>query len=259
MNGYPESPMCEDALIVNPSIGIDAKKKQKRVMRRDDLIGKRFGKLVVVSFERKDGYVSWWKCRCDCGNEKILQRGNIASGRTVSCGCKRSKTHGRSYTPEYLAWAGMIQRCTNPKAPHYYLYGKRGIMVCDRWINSFENFYADMGNRPSAEYSIERKNVDGNYELSNCTWATRFEQQRNTRVQKNNTTGVNGVGWFKKSNKYIAKIRVDRKTIYLGVFELLSDAAKARHEAEIKYWGRAYVRPSEILGIGKVSNAGLEE
>ena len=201
--------------------------------------------MVVVSFDRKEGYVSWWKCKCDCGTEKILQRSNITCGRTTSCGCNKYKTHGKSFAPEYIAWAGMIQRCNNPKAPHYFNYGERGITVCDRWLHSFEDFYADMGDRPSDGHSIERKDVNGNYEPSNCVWATRFEQQRNIRVQKNNTTGVNGVTWSERLHKYIAKIRVNRKTIHLGCFKSLVDAKNARHEAEIKYWGRSYMRPNE--------------
>lgn len=91
---------------------------------------------------------------------------------------------GGQTSPEFKAWGGMKQRCTNPKNPKFSDYGGRGISVCQRWMASFDNFISDMGLRPSAEYSLERKNTDGNYEPSNCIWATREAQQRNRRVNK---------------------------------------------------------------------------
>jgi len=88
-------------------------------------------------------------------------------------------------SPEYGAWAEMIQRCTNPKQKRYADYGGRGIHVCERWLNGFENFLADMGRRPTSEHSIDRyPNNDGNYEKTNCRWATRLEQAANKRVRK---------------------------------------------------------------------------
>jgi hypothetical protein len=90
--------------------------------------------------------------------------------------------HGKSYTPEYQAWRNMKLRCTNPDHPRYADWGGRGITVCDRWMNSFEAFYEDMGPRPGPGYSVDRKDNDGNYEADNCQWATKSEQQRNKRV-----------------------------------------------------------------------------
>ncbi len=91
--------------------------------------------------------------------------------------------HGESYTPIYKVWTAMKQRCSNPRSNEYYLYGARGITVCERWENSFENFRDDMGPRPVG-FSIERKNNDGNYEPSNCIWASRKTQQKNMRSNK---------------------------------------------------------------------------
>jgi hypothetical protein len=87
-------------------------------------------------------------------------------------------------TVEYKTWIGIKKRCLNSSANNYVNYGGRGIKVCDRWLESFENFYADMGRKPSPEHSIDRIDVDGDYEPSNCRWATRREQMLNTRKQK---------------------------------------------------------------------------
>lgn len=96
----------------------------------------------------------------------------------------RLTTHGKSHTAEFGIWQTMQNRCYYEKHIGFANYGKRGITVCDRWRESFENFYADMGPRPSPELSIERKDNDGNYEPGNCKWATRLEQAQNTRRKK---------------------------------------------------------------------------
>jgi hypothetical protein len=108
-------------------------------------------------------------------NKKPVQYGPFPLGQ---------KKHGMFGTPEYICWSGMIQRCTNPNDRGYVNYGARGIMVCDPWRVSFENFFADMGTRPSPGHSIDRIDVNGNYEPSNCRWATAKEQLRNTRFNR---------------------------------------------------------------------------
>lgn len=157
-----------------------------------DLTGKRFGRLVVVRFGGVVKKVTKWVCRCDCGNEKQVNSGALRQRQTNSCGCWRqdsariiSRTHGLSKTAEYKTWQQMIQRCDNQGDANYPNYGGRGISVCEKWQN-FENFYADMGKRPSG-MSIDRKDNDGNYEPGNCRWATLIQQNRNRRSTRNVT------------------------------------------------------------------------
>ena len=157
-------------------------------MRKYAVIGEKYNHLTVVG----DGGIDKWKktlgvFKCDCGNNVTLSLSDVKRGHNQSCGCiqkikvaESQRTHGKTGTPEYKAWATMKQRCFNPKNPRKKTYSQRGITVCTRWVSSFENFFEDMGERPSPEHSLERRDNDGNYEPSNCYWATELEQQKNT-------------------------------------------------------------------------------
>lgn len=160
--------------------------------RFKDLVGVRFERLVVKSYlglnssKRKR---SQWLCICDCGNEKIATARVLIAGQSRSCGCLTREInvalhtrHGMYQSLEYQSWANAIQRCTNPKTPDYHNYGGRGVKVCERWIQSFENFLSDMGVRPKGCNSLDRfPNPYGDYEPGNCRWANPAQQGVNTR------------------------------------------------------------------------------
>lgn len=191
-------------------------------MKRIDLTGKRFGRLLVIApDEKRDCNGNWfWLCKCDCGNTAVVH-GHKLGRKTNSCGCLRRENtramktkhgamagvHNGSAKPGklYQLWKGMKQRCLNPKCPCYHRYGGRGITICERWLD-FAAFRDDMIPTYKPGLTLDRINNDGPYEPANCRWATQLQQSRNKRTNMRIThngrtmtlsewAAETGIGW----------------------------------------------------------------
>jgi hypothetical protein len=183
----------------------------------ENLSGQKFGRLNVVQYLGRIGRNNQWECLCECGNVCRVAGMNLKSGHTRSCSCLHkemssaaSKTHGESKSDEYSIWHSMKRRCYDPKNNKFYRYGARGIIVCERWLNSFDNFLFDIGKRPSMLHSIDRKDNNGNYDPGNCRWATKKEQANNT--SKNVHLTINGV--TKPLSIWAHEHGLDRSVVY---------------------------------------------
>lgn len=205
-------------------------------------IGDKFGKLTVIDLIGVNKHRKrTWLCKCDCGNVANVTTGHLIGGHTKSCGCTRiqnsikatkiaNTTHGMHGTKEYYVWSELKQRCYNPKEPQYRNYGARGIKVCERWLQSFENFYADMGKAPDG-FSIDRIDVNGDYCKENCRWADNQTQQYNKR----NTVKITSNG-ITETLLYWSKITgIRTSTLYYRIKKLKWSAEKTLYTPLRRY------------------------
>jgi hypothetical protein len=175
----------------------ESKEKMSK-SRTIDMAGQIFDRLTVIKYAGSKNGQAMWLCKCTCGKYKEVAGGNLRGGQR-SCGCLLKETintlNGLSikYKREHKTWNAMKRRCLNPKAPDYERYGGAGITVAERWINSFENFLKDMGERPKGK-TLDRIDNNGDYTPENCKWSTDFEQKRNTSYN---------VWYLYKGEKYI--------------------------------------------------------
>lgn len=210
-----------------------------------DLTGQKFGRLTVIGVFSKSKKIKW-SCICECGKKKNVLAHKLRDGLIKSCGCYRLEkkeisgiTQRGVIVAEYTCWKTIKNRCYNKNNGYYSDYGGRGIKVCERWLHSYKNFLEDMGKKPTPNHSIDRIDVNGNYDPANCRWSTPEVQSRNKRISKRNKTGIPGVSWRNESNKYRVVIGVNNKKIDLGFTKTLDEAKRIREEGELKYWGKS--------------------
>lgn len=187
-----------------------------------DLTGKRYNKLTVISRAKSrrqpsGKLVTYWNCKCDCGNITQVRGWDLKNGHIISCGCLKKTRNSLSKSRIYVAWHHMIQRCYRSNCKAYKNYGGRGIKICDEWLQDFMNFYNwAINNGYKDNLSIDRIDVNGNYEPNNCRWADDFTQRRNKR--NNKYFSINGdtktlTDWAKQ---YKIKPNVVRERITKG-------------------------------------------
>jgi len=212
-----------------------------------DLTGLRFNRWLVVKIGNKLGSQYKWVCQCDCGNVKEVLSNSLKTGDSKSCGCHRDEIlvsrakHGLSDTRPMNTYVCMMARCYNPTGSSYKDYGGRGIGVCDRWRESFFNFWADMEEGYSDELTLERVDPNQDYGPCNCKWILFKDQCYNKTMRKDNTTGVTGVSFTDDSSgprycaHWVDENGKDRKRSFsvnrYGKAEALEKAISTREEA----------------------------
>lgn len=203
-----------------------------------DRTGQVFGRLRVLDRAGTDQNKKVvWRCACDCGKEVLVPSGSLVTGNTTSCGCwfkERVTKHGGWRNASYNTWRAMIRRCTVTTDKDYPRWGGQGVKVCPEWMD-YTKFAADMG-EPKGTQTLDRIDPYGNYEPSNCRWASPAVQARNIRVPKNSESGVVGV-IPTYGGKWLASITADKKRYYGFARDTIEEAAADRKELERKHWG----------------------
>lgn len=195
-----------------------------------------------------------------CGSNFETGISRVKSSHTTSCGCEQrrrtslaKKTHGMSDTPIYHTWKDIKDRCFNKKNDQYHGYGGRGIVMCEEWRNDFMVFYnyvSKLYGYENAGLTLDRENNNGNYEPGNVRWATVHTQNANQGLQSNNTSGYAGVCFRKDTGKWVASIRINGKSIYIGAFNSKLAAAEARDRYIIKNGLWEY--PLQVIGDPRI-------
>lgn len=207
-------------------------------MNKKNLIGKRFGRLSVISeSENKNGRTAWL-CKCDCGNYKVICSKVLINGQTKSCGCisrekvkARNTKHGKRHTRLYRIWLCMKNRCSNDKDKYWKSYGGKGVNVCESWKNNFMNFYEwSINNGYSDDLTLDRINVNGMYCPDNCRWSTSKEQQNNK--SNNHYITYNGetktmMQWSEELNIKYSTLRARINTYKWSVEKALSKPVRS--------------------------------
>lgn len=207
----------------------------RTIYKDEDLIGKKFGKLTILSIYLKEvGKTKPEKnryahCKCDCGNETDISISDVCRGKRRSCGCDPSQNIKNRIRNIYCA---MKQRCYYKNGARYKDYGGRGIVICDEWLHSFKNFEKwALENGYRDDLTIERIDNNGNYCPENCKFASYQIQSSNQRIRKDNSSGYRGVNYSEIHNKWVARVQVNKKRITIGYFKTAEDA----HDARVKY------------------------
>jgi hypothetical protein len=205
-----------------------------------DYTGQVFGRLTVLGEAVQVGKHRKLLCECTCGVTKSMYLTSIKAG-ALSCGCRQREivtTHGQSRQRNslYYAWVNMRSRCTDPNAKYFSDYGGRGIRVCPEWDNSFEEFQTwALSNGYAKGLTLDRRRNNEDYSPDNCRWVDRTTQQRNRRPVKGSSSKYVGVSFVQKHQRWLASIKIARKSINLGLFATELDAAKARDSYIIEH------------------------
>ena len=208
-------PLCVRTIVAGRAGGLTQTATMRTLRKFKDLTGFKINRFTFINREKNGkNAATRWTVKCDCGTTKIVKPQAILSEKIKSCGCllkemranwglKHGLCRKGKQAPEFWSWTSMKQRCLNPKNEQYHNYGGRGITICDRWINSLQNFVADMGKKPSRNFTLERINVNLGYCPENCKWITKKEQSLNKRTSvKLEIKGVtkNASEWDKEMN-----------------------------------------------------------
>ncbi|MBO4622408.1 MAG: AP2 domain-containing protein [Bacilli bacterium] len=200
----------------------------------EDYIGKCFGKWTVVGYSLIKKPENSVHCKCECGKELDIPLYRLITGRSRGCRICASPKRTIFNKRLYSIWHDMKTRCYNPKHSSYKNYGERGIIICNEWKNNFTNFYNwAINNGYKEDLTIDRIDVNGNYEPSNCRWATYTQQNINRRMTKLNTSGYSGIRYIttgKRRKRWLARIVINYKEVALGHYKTQKEALEARNK-----------------------------